>query len=278
MSDADLISIITRKKARAALDALAAFAPAERRKHAKSVAKIYNDGVLFGFQQHKNKGIKPRDRDAVIVGLFATATLSELKKLGYVPMPTSVAIEDVFRTLDLDYAQGLADYLVDTNPHAIGAVAPLWQNGLAQRPEGDAIILGYYGIWHERFGHDEELLLSKDVWRFFEVEGSGEFSLANHDKFAKPGTDSWSDRLIAYAEEGKLDRQRLLNASLDALEKDFGQYRAGWYSRFHAALAPSEDEIASARGPVSEAFVIVGATDRILRAELPAGFGQGIRS
>ncbi|WP_305986859.1 DUF6493 family protein [Roseibium sp. MMSF_3544] len=245
MNDEEFLSILTRNKARAALDALAAIPASERRKHAKAVAKLYTDHVLFGFQHDKSKGKKPRDPDAVVVGLFATATLSEFKKLGYVPIPSSVPIEDVFNILALDWAQGLVDYEVENNPHAIGAVAPLWQNGLASRPESDAIILGYYGLWHERWGIDEEVLLSRDVWRFFEVEGSGEFSLANHDKFAKQGMTTWSARLINYAAEGRLDRQRLLDASLDALDRDFGQYRAGWYSRFHSALEPTEAEIAA---------------------------------
>nr|WP_319384126.1 DUF6493 family protein [uncultured Roseibium sp.] len=248
MSEDELISILTTNKARSALESLAAIPPADRRPHAKAVSKLYSDHVLFGFEQRGDKGKKPRDRDAVIIGLFATATLSELKKLGFVPVPASVPIQDVFTVLELDFAQGLVDHLVEQNPHAIGNAAPLWQDGLARRPESDGIILGYYGIWHERWGVDEEVLLSKDVWRFFEVEGGGEFSLANHDKFAKQGTPTWSDRLIGYAEAGKLDRQRLLDASLDALERDFGQYRAGWYSRFHTALAPTEDEIAVRAG------------------------------
>lgn len=243
MSEEKLISIITKKKARSALEALAAIPQADRRPHAKAVAKLYSDHVLFGFERRGDKFTRPRDRDAVIVGLYATATLSELKKLGFVPVPASVPIQDVFRVLNLDFAQGLVDHLVDHNPHAIGNAAPLWQDGLASRPESDGIILGYYGIWHERWGVDEEVLLARDVWRFFEVEGGGEFSLANHDKFAKQGTPTWSDRLIGYAEAGKLDRQRLLDASLDALERDFGQYRAGWYSRFHAALSPTKTEI-----------------------------------
>ncbi|WP_420334077.1 DUF6493 family protein [Roseibium sp.] len=245
MSEQKLISIVTKQKARRALESLAAIPHTDRRPHAKAVAKLYSDHVLFGFEQRGDKATKPRDRDAVIVGLYATATLSELKKLGFVPMPASVPIQDVFRGLELDFAQGLVDHLVEQNPHAIGNAAPLWQDGFALRPESDGIILGYYGIWHERWGVDEEVLLSKDVWRFFEVEGGGEFSLANHDKFAKQGTPTWSDRLIGYAEAGKLDRQRLLDASLDALERDFGQYRAGWYSRFHTALAPTNEEIAA---------------------------------
>ena len=42
-------------------------------------------------------------------------------------------------------------------------------------------------------------------------------------------------------------RQRLLDASLAALARDFSTYRAGWFSRFHESLAPTDDERAAAR-------------------------------
>ena len=37
-------------------------------------------------------------------------------------------------------------------------------------------------------------------------------------------------------------RQRLLDVSLAALARDFSAYRAGWFSRFHESLAPTDDE------------------------------------
>ncbi len=67
----------------------------------------------------------------------------------------------------------------------------------------------------------------EDVWRFFEVEGGGEDSLANYEKYCKTNRESWAGRLKRFSEEGKLDRQRLLDASLDASDRDFAQYRAG---------------------------------------------------
>ena len=116
---------------------------------------------------------------------------------------------------------------------------------MCKRPESDAIILGYYSHWSgTRTEDSKSALLNGDVWRFFEVEGGGEDSLANHDKFLKRGQESWADRIKRYADEGLLDRQRLLDASLDALDRDFAQYRAGWYSRFHVLMAPDADEMA----------------------------------
>src|SRR5262249_2186727 len=44
------------------------------------------------------------------------------------------------------------------------------------------------------------------------------------------------------AAEGKLCGDRLLDASLNALARDFAQFRAGWFSRFHETLKPTLEE------------------------------------
>ena len=81
------------------------------------------------------------------------------------------------------------------------------------------------------------------IWRQFEVEGGGEISLANFDKYMSGKIKGkWSDILANLAEEGLLDRQRLLTASLEALNRGFKQYRAGWFSQFHEQLEPTLEE------------------------------------
>ena len=87
-------------------------------------------------------------------------------------------------------------------------------------------------------------LLIDDVWRIFEVEGGGENSLAAHDKYC-PESGSWRAALVELSNEGALSRERLLDASLDALQRGFGQFRAQWYSAFHEALKPTDDERAA---------------------------------
>src|SRR2546427_345949 len=44
------------------------------------------------------------------------------------------------------------------------------------------------------------------------------------------------------AAEGKVPRWRLLDATLDALQRDFVQYRAGWFAGLHRDLQPSVAE------------------------------------
>jgi hypothetical protein len=84
-------------------------------------------------------------------------------------------------------------------------------------------------------------LLEDEVWRLFEVEGGGETSLAAHDKYSAE-RNSWSWALIQLSGEGLMSRDRLLDASLDALHRDFASFRAGWFSRFHEALQPTKEE------------------------------------
>ena len=75
-------------------------------------------------------------------------------------------------------------------------------------------------------------------WRFFEVEGGGEISLANIDKFSSED-GSWKDTVVGLVNDGVLDRDRILRSCLEALNRDFSSYRAGWFSRLYDALDPS---------------------------------------
>ena len=84
-------------------------------------------------------------------------------------------------------------------------------------------------------------LLIDDVWRIFEVEGGGENSLAAHDKYC-PDSVSWRAALVELSNDGALSRERLLDTSLDALQRGFAQFRAQWYSALHEALRPTDDE------------------------------------
>src|SRR5262249_53755839 len=77
-------------------------------------------------------------------------------------------------------------------------------------------------------------LLSDEVWGLFELEGGGEQSLANWDRFSR--CPNWHDALTSLANAGRLPRERLLSCALDPLERDFNHYRARWFATFHDAL------------------------------------------
>lgn len=91
--------------------------------------------------------------------------------------------------------------------------------------------------------HDHQLR-EEVFWRVFEVEGGGEVSLANVDKFS-PEDLNWHNTVRLLVGEGTLDRTRVLRCCLEALNRDFSAYRAGWFSRLYAALAPTVDEAAA---------------------------------
>jgi hypothetical protein len=100
---------------------------------------------------------------------------------------------------------------------------------------------------------DDEAHLALDVDRLFDVEGTSEMSLANHDR----GVDAqrtFTTALIELADAGMLDRVRLLDRTLEVLQRDWPAFRAGWFSRFHDALAPTAEQIA-ARAPIYRALL-----------------------
>ncbi len=247
MTEDEFLKLIKSKSAKTVLDRLAKMPAKDRRAFAKPAMLLFKTLDRL-FLQSMPDGPHVRDGEAVTIALLATATASELKRLSFFPLPGKIEITDIVATLKPDWTQAVVDHFVEQRTFYVNRFKPLWEAGLCQRPQSDAIILSYYSRWGRYHGIEEERLLSGDVWRFFEVEGGGEDSLANHDKFLKRGQESWADRLKAYSDAGKLDRQRLLDASLDALERDFAQYRAGWYSRFHVLMAPTAAEMAARSG------------------------------
>ncbi|TDC33543.1 DUF6493 family protein [Kribbella albertanoniae] len=84
-------------------------------------------------------------------------------------------------------------------------------------------------------------LVERALWRVFEVEGGGEVSLTNVDRF---GADDWRKTFLELTSDRTLDRTRVITACLHALGRDFAAYRASWYSATYLALEPTAEETA----------------------------------
>ena len=94
--------------------------------------------------------------------------------------------------------------------------------------------------------------LLDDVWGLFEVDAGAVLRAAvvwdtkKWDGSTPPNPDEgknrWQYALVRLAAEGRLDRSRLLAASLRALQRDFRPATVGWYSALHEALEPTRDE------------------------------------
>ncbi|WP_170326699.1 DUF6493 family protein [Ruegeria arenilitoris] len=246
MTKAEFLQLITTKRARHVLKALSVIPEADRRAFApialktqKAYDKAYWDAQFNGRKQTSDLA---KDGDALGVAILATARPSEYSCGDWRILPRSIPLTDVFSALNLSWIDDWAVAAVEDNPRLIEVVHALYAQGQCNIPQTDAYILGYYAHQAAVPELARDQFLTHDVWRFFEVEGGGDLSLAAHDKYVGRGV-SWAEILISLSDDGTLDRDRLLDASLDALERDFGQFRAGWYSRFHTSLCPTDAEI-----------------------------------
>jgi hypothetical protein len=119
------------------------------------------------------------------------------------------------------------------------------REGLIEPPQGEEYIRGLvFGValpWGQTpdpaATYDglvgDPRLLEREVWQLFEIDVGGEVASLS---------DRWLYALTRLASEGHLDRGRLLDASLDALMRDFRASTVGWYAKLHEALGPSREE------------------------------------
>lgn len=123
------------------------------------------------------------------------------------------------------------------------------REGLCERPDADWYTLDFMnGLlqWHyretDRVGclRADPGLLEHELWRLFEIPGESDCCLAGMDRFEP---DGWAHAILLLVADGDLDRGRVLDATLGALARDFPQFRAGWFSRLHDALDPTDTEV-----------------------------------
>ena len=185
---------------------------------------------------------------------LASASLSELKALGRKARGARTDAEAEFRIVANRRPPWLgswAEALLALWPGDWAEIRRWVLEGLCETPDSPmytlGMITGVYPTTKDRWSSLAEALiaspdlLEEQVWKLFEHEGGGEISLAARDKYVG-GEWCWSKTLVGLSASGHLDRGRLLDASLDALSRDFSHYRAGWFSRFHKLLKPTVDE------------------------------------
>lgn len=206
--------------------------------------------------------------DVARVAVLATASLTEVKSCGWNICPPDYMMVETFKKLRPDWLDAWIAHMLDDSPLNFNRVHSLWDSGLCEKPDSEVYILALmvaprFSHWPDnstpdspanRQAHDtlanrltNRPDLYPDIWRFFEVEGYGEFSLAAFDKY-NPTEQTWATALRELSERGLLDRGRLLDASLDALARDFAQFRASWYSRFYEAMKPTLEEQVARKG------------------------------
>ncbi len=185
-------------------------------------------------------------RRAASTAVLGTASLAEIRRLGQLISDFSADAYAVMADRRPPWIGEWADWLLEATPWPWPAVRRLIREGHCPRPQSETYILAMVSYPRQDRSLRAELeedrdLLGHEVWRLFEIEGEGNRSLAARDKHPDPGY-RWLDTLAILASHGLLSRDRLLDATLGALERDFAQFRAGWFSRFHQKLAPTPEE------------------------------------
>jgi hypothetical protein len=163
----------------------------------------------------------------------------------------SWSFDHIFPHVDLlepDALRTLAADMVDHRPASFSVAQRLILAGHSERPASDNYIIGLIGAMHKGRADEQNSilrhvaadpgLLDGPVMRVFEVEGTGDTNLASADKYTF-GNHTWSYALVELIGMGKLDRAQLIERCMFTLEKDWPQFRAGWFSRFHATLSPT---------------------------------------
>ena len=215
--------------------------------------------VLLDWRRKADFGNEEFDFHRVLLCLHATATFSETSKFRWWAVGPEAC--QIMADRRPDWLQEWAERALDQtgSTYAIGdlvnGLLDLVDAGLIDPPQHDSYAIGVAHLLLEGWGADQKDAQLADlirprlaqvehaIWRQFEVEGGGEISLANFDKYMAGKIDGkWSSVLKALADEGLLDRGRLLTASLEALNRGFKQYRANWFSQFHELLVPDIDE------------------------------------
>lgn len=232
----------------------------DRRRLAPSVAAlIKSSNSAANWQAFFDKDAEALSYTCCCVALAATATAAEMEKVKrWTPSRAfCVAVAERARPW-LPQAFELALDRMQWSG-AIGDMAlcihDYVRRGLCPPPTHERYPLGVvfgYGNFRRKDGGptlSQEIIrdlnsLEPVIWRLFEVEGGGEISLATLDKYRKHG-EPLDMALKTVSDAGHLDRGRLLDASLDALNRGFSQFRVGWFSRFHELIEPTLEERAA---------------------------------
>jgi hypothetical protein len=253
----------------------------------KAVRDLTEDGDLW----RMNPALLDEDWGwpRAVPALLATATLSELKRLGNRGIPSAWRPgADACITILLDrrpdWLDRWCEWLIHRSALHWPIVRRLVREGPCAAPESPNYVLGMIAgllVWTppehtilDALLADRELL-DDMVWRLFETEGTAEMRLS---QFMGPFDDKrgWAHALRQLSALGELDRARLLDASLEALARDLDPEQTGWFAHFHNYMEPTPDEraaridsyLARVASPVSTA---AGMAIRSLKALHKAG-------
>jgi hypothetical protein len=146
--------------------------------------------------------------------------------------------------------EGLSDAMLERDWH-IFDVQRLIEAGVMTRPSTERYYVAAMNLASRNHGDQRDIHqrlaadpgLREVLLRMLEVEGNSNTSLANVDKYTVKNRASWITNFLELLERGLYTRAQLAEKCLAALERGWIQYRSGWFSDFHARMAPTPEEM-----------------------------------
>lgn len=192
---------------------------------------------------------------AAQLAYFATGTLSEIKQMGTWRHPDGNDVFEILIERKPNWVESFVAMLLESRFafREWTLIRRLIAEKLVKKPDVPTYYLGMISCLGNRFSETpmidqllaEPDLLTDDIWRLFEIEGGGDISLANLDRFGYGR--SFAKTFIELMNQGMLPRKRLLTSSLEALERGFNHYRAKWFFTFFDMLEPTDKELKAER-------------------------------
>lgn len=253
MNSETLQTLVTKGDLTPLAEALAPLSEMERRKLSTTAHKLYREYKAgfdaWGFGAFSNRSCSPRSYAAAVVAMLGACPWSRVKGIpawGY----RDIGPEVLLSVLCGRRPTWMNDWLALRLSHD---VMPSWQvvrtlvrTGVCETPPGE----DYIKLLVREFNHptrrllDDPDLLDDEIWRLFEIETDAFITYnGNHLSYFSSTYESWPTALKTLADGGRIDRQRLLDASLQALTNGFSPYYLSGFCKFHLNLEPTAEEM-----------------------------------
>jgi hypothetical protein len=260
MTEDELRALIDSKDPQKLVEALSTLDEKQRRKLSKLAQSLYKpklDESEARMQYRGPESHKRVDREGMFVCTLALLALAPFAKAKQALRNLWLAqnynklygyVCKVLEDRRPDWLDKWVSYALSHDFNIWAIIRRLIMSGVASKPANDEYIIMMFRL---KLGHDSRTLkerllddkeLFKDeIWRLFALA-------AMPQAFFSPDDDpvyveySWSHTLIELANEGHIDRKRLLTESVKALTVGPRKSNTKWFYSLHERLKPTFDE------------------------------------
>ncbi|MBO3706165.1 MAG: hypothetical protein J5X21_07125 [Candidatus Accumulibacter sp.] len=279
MDERGLAALVARHSPSEVVDALLALPVDQRRALAPIAARLWravqggrvlNDWLLLvpgvgTTKESSSFGRRWRAQQARLsLAVLCLCPVDQARRVGWFGAGVS---DDLLRRVLLARDQAWRDAWLrhrlreDFSGLSWATVRGLIRDGICVRPSDEAAFAGYLRLLVDQLSPGvprqgnpyrppsagllaDPDLLEDEVWRLFDTDTRAfDDSWLRRSPRCPADYESWSEALLRLAGDGRLDRQRLLDASLAGLWKSADNGVVAGYHRLHARLSPAAAEV-----------------------------------